>query len=153
MTAVGMVSIRRPIRRANRWVKWRTSRGMSSGRSRRGGSTTGNTFRRKYRSLRKRLSATSGPGRGSWRPPGARPRPAGAEVGQGPRNQFLPGTGLPENEDRGIGGGDGLDLLQDPAEGAALADDLPEVLVGADLLFQVDLLLEELVLERLDLLK
>ena len=30
MTADGMVSIRRPIRRANRWVKWRTSRGMSS---------------------------------------------------------------------------------------------------------------------------
>src|SRR5204863_4615365 len=77
----------------------------------------------------------------------------GAEVVQGPRNEFLPGTGLPENEDSGIGGGDRLDLLQDPAEGGTLADDLPEVLVGADLRLQVDLLLGELVLERLDLLE
>ena len=41
MTADGMVSIRRPIRRANRWVKWRTSGGMSSERSRSGGSRAG----------------------------------------------------------------------------------------------------------------
>ena len=46
MAAEGMVSIRRPIRRANCWVKWRTSSGMSSRRSRSGGSTTGKTFRR-----------------------------------------------------------------------------------------------------------
>ena len=46
MTSVGIVSIRRPIRRAKRWVKWRASIGMSSRRSRKGGSTTGKTFRR-----------------------------------------------------------------------------------------------------------
>ena len=36
--AAGMVSIRRPVRRAKCWVKWRTNDGMSSGRSRKGGS-------------------------------------------------------------------------------------------------------------------
>ena len=49
------------------------------------------------------------------------------------------------------GGGDGLNLLQHPAEGGALPDDLAEVVLGADLLLEVGILLGELVLERLDL--
>ena len=49
------------------------------------------------------------------------------------------------------GGGDGFDLLEDPAQGGAVPDDLPEVVPGADLLLQVGILLGELVLEGLDL--
>ena len=49
------------------------------------------------------------------------------------------------------GGGDGFDLLEDPAQGGAVPDDLPEVVPGADLLLQVGILLGELVLERLNL--
>ncbi len=81
------------------------------------------------------------------------PLPAGAEVVQGPRDEFLARARLAKNEDGGVGGSDGLDLLQDVAEGGALPDDLPEVVLGADLLLQVDLLLVQLVLERLDLVE
>ena len=48
-------------------------------------------------------------------------------------------------------GGDRLDLVQDPAQRGALPDDVLEVMSGADLLFEVDLLLRELVLEGCDL--
>ena len=67
--------------------------------------------------------------------------------------EFLARARLAADEDGGVGGGDGLDLLQHPAQGGALADDLAEVVLGADLLLQVGLLLGELVLERLDLLE
>jgi hypothetical protein len=43
--------------------------------------------------------------------------------------------------------------LEDPAQSDALADDLPEFVLGADLLLQVGLLLGELVLECLNLLE
>ena len=83
---------------------------------------------------------------------------ARAQVVQGAGDQLLAGAGLAADEHGGVGGGDGLDLLEDPAQGGALADDLAEVVLGADLLLQVDLLLGELVLaaisrKRLDLLK
>ena len=79
------------------------------------------------------------------------PLPAGAQVVQGAGDQFLARARLPANEHGGVGGGDRLDLLQDPAQRGALPDDLLEVMSGADLLFQVDLLLRELVLEGCDL--
>ena len=59
----------------------------------------------------------------------------------------------PRIEDGGVGRGDRLDLLEHPAQGGALPDDLAEVVLGADLLFQVGLLLRELILESLDLLE
>ncbi len=42
----GIVSIFRLVRRLYCWTKWRTSRGISSGRSRSAGTRTGKTFRR-----------------------------------------------------------------------------------------------------------
>ena len=74
-----------------------------------------------------------------------------AEVVEGAGDELLARAGLAADQDGGVGGGDGLDLLEDPAQGGALADDLPEVVLGADLLLQVGLLLGELVLERRDL--
>src|SRR5262249_29484881 len=44
---------------------------------------------------------------------------ARAQVVQGPSDELLARAGLAENEDRGVRGGDGLDLLQDPAESGA----------------------------------
>ena len=81
------------------------------------------------------------------------PLAARAQVVEGAGDELLARAGLAADEDGGVGGGDGLDLLEDPAQGGALADDLPEVVLGADLLLQVGLLLGELVLERLDLLE
>jgi hypothetical protein len=46
--------------------------------------------------------------------------------------------------------GDGFDLLEDPVQGGAVPEDLPEVVPGADFLLQIGILLGELVLERLD---
>ena len=63
----------------------------------------------------------------------------------------LPVPVSPADEHGGVGGGDGFDLLQHPAQGGAPADHLVEVVFGADLFFQVDLLLVQFVLERLDL--
>ena len=75
----------------------------------------------------------------------------GTQLVQGAGDELLARAGLAADQDGGFGGGDGLDLLQHPAQGGALADDLAEVVLGADLLLQVGLLLGELVLERLDL--
>ena len=75
---------------------------------------------------------------------------ARAQLVQGAGDELLARAGLAADEHGGVGGGDGLDLLEDPAQGGALADDLPEVVLGADLLLQVGLLLGELVLERLE---
>ena len=71
-----------------------------------------------------------------------------AQVVQGAGDEFLARAGFAANEHRGVGGGDRLDLLQHPAQGGALPDDLAEVVLGADLLLQVGILLGELVLER-----
>ena len=75
----------------------------------------------------------------------------GTQLVQGAGDELLARARFATNEHRGVGGGDRLDLLQHPAQGGALADDLPEVVLGADLLLQVGILLGELVLERLDL--
>ena len=50
---------RRPYSRANSAMKWSASSGMSSWRSRSGGTKIGITFRRKYRSSRKRPARIS----------------------------------------------------------------------------------------------
>ena len=63
--------------------------------------------------------------------------PPRAQLVQGAGDEFLARARFAPNEHGGVGGGDGLDLLQDPAQGGALADDLPEVVLGADLLLQV----------------
>ena len=74
--------------------------------------------------------------------------PARAEIVDGAGDELLAGAGLPADEDGGVGRRDGFDLLEDLAQGGACRDDLLEVVLGADLVFQVDLLLGELVLER-----
>ena len=73
--------------------------------------------------------------------------PPRAQLVQGAGDEFLARARLAANEHRGVGGGDGLDLLEHPAQGGTVADDLPEVVLGADLLLQVGILLGELVLE------
>ena len=72
---------------------------------------------------------------------------------KGTGDEFLARARFATNEHRGAGGGDGLDLLEDPAQGGAPPDDLLEVVLGASLLLQVGLLLGELVLQRRDLLE
>ena len=65
---------------------------------------------------------------------------------KGAGDELLARAGLAADQDGGVGGGDRLSLLEHPAQGRALADDLAEVVLGADLLLQVGLLLAELVL-------
>jgi haloalkane dehalogenase len=52
-----------------------------------------------------------------------------------------------------IDAGDRLHLLENAAEGDAIPNDLPEVVLGADFLRQVGVLLGELIPQRLDLLE
>ncbi len=81
------------------------------------------------------------------------PLAARAQVVKGTGDKLLARARFAANEHRGAGGGDGLDLLQDLAQGGAPPDDILEVVLGADLFLQVSLRLGELVLQRLDLLK
>src|SRR5207249_7156162 len=74
-----------------------------------------------------------------------------AQLVQGAGDEFLARARFATNEHGGAGGGDGFDLLEDPTQGGAVADDLPEVVPGTDLLLQIGILLGELVLERLNL--
>ncbi len=68
---------------------------------------------------------------------------AAASVVNGARDQFLPRAGLAEDEHRRVGRRDGLHVLEDVSERAALADDFPERVLGADLALEVDALLGE----------
>src|SRR5712692_2206077 len=74
-------------------------------------------------------------------------RAAWAEVVNRARDQFLASAGLAVNQHRGTGRGDRLDLAEDSAKGFATADDLFEALLGPDFIFEIQLLLRELVLE------
>ena len=65
--------------------------------------------------------------------------------------ELLARAGLAADEHGGVGGGDGFDLLQHPPQRRALADDLLEVVLRADLFFQVELLLGQLVFQLGDL--
>src|SRR5436305_601338 len=75
------------------------------------------------------------------------PVAARAEIVQGPRDQFLARARLAPDEHGRIGRRDRLDLSQDPPQRHALADDLLEVVLSADLFFQVHLLARELLLK------
>jgi hypothetical protein len=70
---------------------------------------------------------------------------------QGASDEFLARARFAPDKHGGAGGGDGFDLLEEPAQDGAVPDDLPEVVPGTDLLLQIGILLGELVLERLDL--
>ena len=52
----------------------------------------------------------------------------GAEIVDGARHQFLAGAGFAGDQHGGVGGRDGLHLLQNGLQCAALADDLFEAL-------------------------
>ena len=78
---------------------------------------------------------------------------ARASLMQGAGDQLLARARLASNEDGGVGRRDRLDLLQHPAQRSAVADDVAEIVLGADLLLQVGILLGKLVLERLNLLE
>ena len=52
-------------------------------------------------------------------------------------DEFLSGPGLPVNEHRRIRGGHRFDLVQDAAYRLTLEDDLPEIQLGADLIFEI----------------
>ena len=78
---------------------------------------------------------------------------ARAEVVNGAGDELLARAGFAPNEHRGAGGGDRLHLLENAAEGGAIPDDLPEVVLGADFLLQVGVRFGELVPQRLDLLE
>ena len=64
----------------------------------------------------------------------------GAEVVDRACDQLLAGSCLTVKQDRGIGGRDDRDLFQHFLEGWALADNVFEAVLGADLWFQIDLL-------------
>ena len=65
----------------------------------------------------------------------------------GARDQFLAGAGFAVDQHGGIGGRHGLHLLQHAAQRLALADDLFELQLAADFVFEIQLLLRELVLQ------
>ena len=77
----------------------------------------------------------------------------GLRVVHGAGDEFLARAGRPADQDGGVGRRDGFDRLQHRSQGRALADDVAELVLRADLLLQVRLLLGELVLQRLDLLE
>src|SRR5437763_14414098 len=56
---------------------------------------------------------------------------ARAQLVQGASDELLARARFAANEYRGAGGGDGLDHIEHPAQGDAVADDLPEVVPGA----------------------
>src|SRR5581483_224890 len=72
---------------------------------------------------------------------------APAQIMHGTSKYLLAGTGFSEYQDGGIAGSNGFGIDQGPLDGGAFADDFLEVQLGADLLFQIELLLRELVLE------
>src|ERR1035438_6297335 len=77
---------------------------------------------------------------------------ARAQVVDGTGEEFLAGAGFAVDEDRGIGGRDGFHLLQDSIQGAAAADDFLEAMVGADFVFEVNLLFRQARVEFFDAL-
>src|SRR5262249_20293900 len=71
------------------------------------------------------------------------PLPARAQVVEGAGNQFLAGASFAAHEHGGAGGRHGPALLERASRGGAVADDLAEVVVGANLLFQVHIFLRQ----------
>src|SRR5262245_49391884 len=75
---------------------------------------------------------------------------AHAQVVNGAGEKLFAGSRLAEDEDRGACGGDSLDQVEGFLERGALADDLSEIMVELDLLFEVEVLRLKLVLQSLD---
>src|SRR5262249_48916658 len=65
---------------------------------------------------------------------------AGATVVNGPGDQFLSGSCLPQNQDSRIRRGYLLDLLEDGAKLRAVADNLSKIMLRTDFLLQVNIL-------------
>ena len=63
-----------------------------------------------------------------------------AQVVDGARDQLLAGAGLSQNQRRGVGRRHSFHLLENAPQGRALADDLTEIVFGAELVFEVELL-------------
>ena len=63
---------------------------------------------------------------------------AAGEAMDGAGDQFFAGAGFTLNQDRGIGGCGGLNLLEDAAKGGAGADDFIEAVFAADFLFEIN---------------
>src|SRR5215470_7978898 len=78
---------------------------------------------------------------------------AGTQIVNRARDQLLPGASLSVNQNGGIGGRDRLDLLQDPAQRLAPADDLLEFQLASDFVFEIQLLLSQLILQVRDFAK
>ena len=77
--------------------------------------------------------------------------PAGAQVVNGTGDQFFACARLPLNEDNRIGRGDSFNRLQGSFQRVTVTDDLSEAVLGADLLFQVEFLLGQLIFQFGDL--
>ena len=74
-----------------------------------------------------------------------------AEIVDGAGHAFLAGAGFAEEQDGRIGGGDGFHLFEDVAKGGAFTDHFLELVTGAHLVFEDELLLGEAILEILNL--
>src|SRR5215470_1977726 len=78
-------------------------------------------------------------------------RTARAQVMNCPRHQFLARAGFSVNQDRRACGSNSLDLVEDIAKGFAMPNDLFETTLGSDFVFEIQLLLCELILKIGDL--
>ena len=67
----------------------------------------------------------------------------------GPREQFLAGAGFADDEDRRVGGRHALDFSQHVEQRRAVADDLVEIVLGANFLLQIHVFRFEAILQRL----
>src|SRR5215831_5325922 len=78
-------------------------------------------------------------------------RTARTEVMNRARNEFFARSSLPVNQHRAIRAGNSFDLPEDRVERLATADNVFEPVLAPDLVFQIQLLLRELILEVRDL--
>src|SRR5260370_10750943 len=69
----------------------------------------------------------------------------------GPSNQLLAGARFSIDQQRGIGGSDAFDELQDSPQGRALPDNLSEIHFGPNFILQIQLFLRKLVFQVLNL--
>jgi hypothetical protein len=74
------------------------------------------------------------------------------QIVHGARDQFLSGAGLPVNQDRRVSRRHDLDLLKDGASHARVPNDVVELQLILNFIFQIDFLARELLLKLFDLL-
>src|SRR5262249_46625043 len=82
-----------------------------------------------------------------------RPLASATAVMDGPGNQLLAGPGFAEDQNGRVRRRDHFCLLEDACERAALADNLLERMLGADLALEIETFLGKLILEFGDLLE